>query len=219
MFDKLVVSSTNRQRGRTVRFLAFTSLCYIGAITTALAASILAYDARMAGPATPTIRLTAPAMPMPIQDDLGPSHPGGGGTQSMRPVVNRPTLQGVDASKAPRLAAQSSGPPQIDGPSQIDPKGTGIGGPGAPGDGIGVGEIPTGTGTATPPKPKPQEEHRAVAPHAPVRVSSRVLQGKVITRITPPYPQIAKLAHISGTVTVEIIVSPEGVVESARAVD
>jgi TonB family protein len=45
-----------------------------------------------------------------------------------------------------------------------------------------------------------------------------VLQGKAIERRTPPYPQIPKLMKLQDTVSVEVIISPEGQVESARAV-
>jgi len=45
-----------------------------------------------------------------------------------------------------------------------------------------------------------------------------VLQGKAIERRTPPYPEIPKRMHVQDAVSVEVIISPEGVVESARAV-
>ncbi|HST22484.1 MAG TPA: energy transducer TonB, partial [Blastocatellia bacterium] len=52
----------------------------------------------------------------------------------------------------------------------------------------------------------------------PLRLPSTVLQGKAIVRNTPAYPITAKQARLEGSVSVEVIISPDGRVESARAV-
>jgi TonB family protein len=49
-------------------------------------------------------------------------------------------------------------------------------------------------------------------------ISGGVLNGKAISLPKPLYPPIAKTAHVSGTVTVEILVDERGCVISARAV-
>jgi protein TonB len=51
----------------------------------------------------------------------------------------------------------------------------------------------------------------------PLRVSSTVLTGTAIERKTPAYPPLARQIRLQGSVVVEVIVSPEGRVESARA--
>jgi protein TonB len=52
----------------------------------------------------------------------------------------------------------------------------------------------------------------------PVRLVSTVLQGKAIVRQTPDYPPLAKQIRLAGPVQVEIMVSPDGRVESVRVV-
>lgn len=50
------------------------------------------------------------------------------------------------------------------------------------------------------------------------RVSGGVLAGKAIRKVQPSYPEAAKQADAQGAVVVEVTISTEGVVESARAV-
>jgi protein TonB len=45
-----------------------------------------------------------------------------------------------------------------------------------------------------------------------------LLQGKVIERRVPIYPELARRIRLQGDVAVEVIISPEGRVESVRAV-
>jgi protein TonB len=49
-------------------------------------------------------------------------------------------------------------------------------------------------------------------------VSAGVASGELLTPIRPIYPEIAKAAHIQGTVVVAAVISKEGVVENARAI-
>jgi TonB family protein len=51
-----------------------------------------------------------------------------------------------------------------------------------------------------------------------MRITSNVLQGKAIDRRTPSYPPLARQIRLQGDVSVEVIISPEGRVESARVV-
>src|SRR5258708_1814253 len=59
-----------------------------------------------------------------------------------------------------------------------------------------------------PPPPKP-------TPHAPI--SGGVLNGKAVHLVTPPYPAIARSAHASGSVNVQVVIDENGNVISARA--
>jgi TonB family protein len=61
-----------------------------------------------------------------------------------------------------------------------------------------------------PPAPTPR---RPTAP-----ISGGVLNGKAISLPKPPYPAIAKAAHASGSVTVQVLVDEEGNVVSAHPV-
>ncbi len=82
--------------------------------------------------------------------------------------------------------------------------------------GSGTGQIISGPGTvqvktddAPPPPPKP-------TPRAPI--SGGVLNGKAVRLVQPPYPPIARSAHASGQVNVQITIDENGNVISAHAV-
>lgn len=81
--------------------------------------------------------------------------------------------------------------------------------------------IPLGKTTATPKPippsaPTPQTEATPARPSGPV--SGGVLNGKAISLPKPSYPPIARAAHASGTVTVQVTIDESGKVISARAV-
>src|SRR5437763_342025 len=66
-----------------------------------------------------------------------------------------------------------------------------------------------------PPPPPPQPTPKP-PPRAPI--SGGVLNGKAISLPKPPYPPIARAAHASGTVTVQVTIDESGKVISAHAV-
>jgi protein TonB len=82
--------------------------------------------------------------------------------------------------------------------------GTGLGGASTGPSKIDVGEAPP------PPEPKP------TPPRAPI--SGGVLNGKAISLPKPSYPPIARQAHASGTVVVQVTIDENGNVISAHAV-
>ena len=74
---------------------------------------------------------------------------------------------------------------------------------------------PTEIVTVTPPPfPVPGVTPRKIA----VPISGGVLNGKATSLPQPTYPPIARAAHASGTVTVQVVVDEEGKVLTARAV-
>jgi len=93
----------------------------------------------------------------------------------------------------------------------------GAGIPGIPSSGnvLGIGKEPTEPGKPPdPPKPQPKQVDNG----KPIVISSKVLQGKAIDKAVPLYPELAKRNRIYGDVSVEVIISPEGRVESVRVV-
>jgi protein TonB len=86
--------------------------------------------------------------------------------------------------------------------------------PMAPGNG--TGQILAGNAPAKveikdeppPPPPKP-------TPHAPI--SGGVLNGKAVHLVQPPYPPIARSAHASGQVVVQVLIDENGNVVAAHA--
>jgi protein TonB len=82
-----------------------------------------------------------------------------------------------------------------------------------PGTGTGVGTGPTKVNIeGEPPPPPPQP----TPPRAPI--SGGVLNGKAISLPKPNYPPIARQAHASGTVVVQVTIDENGSVISAHAV-
>jgi protein TonB len=74
---------------------------------------------------------------------------------------------------------------------------------------------PRGSGQGNSARPKPTPQPTLSKPKT--VVSGGVLNGKAISKPQPSYPPIAKAAKASGTVTVQVLVSEEGNVISARA--
>lgn len=50
------------------------------------------------------------------------------------------------------------------------------------------------------------------------RISSSVAEQNLVKKVEPPYPQMARMAHIEGKVVLSIVISPEGKVSSVRAI-
>jgi len=52
----------------------------------------------------------------------------------------------------------------------------------------------------------------------PVRLSSGVMAGSLLTKFTPVYPAIAKAAGVQGTVVLQATISKNGTIENLRVV-
>jgi periplasmic protein TonB len=84
---------------------------------------------------------------------------------------------------------------------------------GIPGNGIGPGPIgdliPGGSSQGWPLRPP--------RPHAPARTvnkSEGVMEGALVHRVDPLYPEIARAMHLSGTVRLEAIIGTDGIVQN-----
>jgi protein TonB len=78
--------------------------------------------------------------------------------------------------------------------------------PGGVDGGTGGGILGGILGNAAPPPPKPAAPQR-------IKVGGQVEQGAILNRTTPEYPQIAKVAHISGTVVLHAIIAKDGTIQ------
>jgi len=98
------------------------------------------------------------------------------------------------------------------------PQDTGVAGGvpgGVPGGQIGgvLGGVIGGvTGGVVPPPPRAETPSR-------IRVSSGVQEAKVLNRVQPSYPPLAKNARIQGTVVLEAIIAKDGSVQNLRVVE
>ena len=219
MFDRLVVSTSNRRRGRTVRFFACTSVVYLSVAAVAFAASIYFTTPKLADTSLPRF-VEGIVFPITRTPDPGPRNdnaPATAATPDPRNVQKLDSIiENLGNSKQPIVPAGPPGKTDVVG----GPGGDGDPGPGTPGipgigDVIGAGSGPSQPPVPPdPPKPKPQQ----VANVKPLIISSKVLQGKAIDKAVPLYPELAKRNRISGDVSVEVIISPEGRVESVRVV-
>ena len=224
MFDKLILSSSESRTGRVTKFLIVTVISYMACIAVALAASILTSNPQMTGLGGQSPKVAPALMPVrpypadrsPQQPDIGRRQPLTGNFQIMR----TPDLsQSPREDSAPRLIPLV--PPDIHwdatGGSELNGIVRSAGGR----EGFGEGFGPLGLSAVPAPAPPPRierEKSKPIENKTPLRVSQRVLQGKVTARVSPTYPTLAKLARVSGSVVVEIVISPDGVVESARAI-
>jgi protein TonB len=214
MFERLVVSTVQRRKHTTAKFFLGTVVFYAFVFGCAFVVSVLVSDPKLAD----THSIVKIADPPRIHGDFGPKSP-----PTRRPMTTevRPDPNHVMDLET-LMSKRSAVPPIIEiprGPS--DPFGRGIsGGPPEIGGGIGT---PQGANTAEPapmpeqPKPKPVAQI-AAGDSKPLRVTSSVLQGKAIERAKPNYPTLARQVRLQGDVSVEVIISPEGRVESARVI-
>jgi len=212
--------STNEKRGnRTARFFFGTSVIYLIAVAFAFAISILIANPQMAD--TSKIILIAPSPPPALappstnttrNETHGTPREDPNSVRSLDDIINHPDHAPIEVRHA--------GPPRT---GAIGPIGDVTGGSqyGVP-EGIGRttgvpegrdGEVAPPPRPPDPPKPTTQADDRQ-----PLRLTSTVLQGKASVRRTPDYPPLAKQIRLEGSVSVEVMIAPDGHVESARPV-
>jgi protein TonB len=212
MFERLVVSTAQKRKGRTARFFVCTSIIYLSAIAFAFAVSILLADPKLADSRGSAIPL---AIPPP-----GPQPP-----QVVTPSRDSSGAARQDPSNVLRyediVNHRENRPPQILllGGADLSSGGVIGGDPNGPPGGIDIPDA-NSRGSEPPPRPPdpPKPQPRVTDTRKPLPVSSTVLQGKATERRTPAYPLLARQIHLQGDVAIEVIISPEGRVESARAV-
>lgn len=215
MFEKLVVSTARRRSRRTAKFFVCTSIIYLSAVAFAVALSILL--------ATPKLADTASAGPTLSMIPIGGLREKQHDTRksSEEPPKDPRNVQPLD-----RIVENLGNSRQAVIRPALPP-GTGIAGGLDAHDGGSVipgilsltGREGSGTEVAEPPTPDPPKPtpHPTQTDNKPLRLTSSVLQGKVIDRRVPIYPELPRRIRLQGDVAVEVIISPEGRVESARA--
>jgi periplasmic protein TonB len=213
MFEGLIVSSSVRRKKRTLRFFIATSLAYAVVVSGAMVISVIAARPELNMPDKNLVVL--PMLPPKLGSPTASRHSqrsGGRQLDPYRPVdydqLNTGPLSSASAFERPR-------PPQVGFDDDLSL------GPGVrDGDPNGVPTLAERLPDHAPPPPEPERTPaRPVQPEAQIlKVPSSVLQGRAIARVTPDYPPIAKPIHLEGTVAIEIIISPDGRVESTRIV-
>jgi protein TonB len=217
MFDNLVESSSHKDDiSRKGSFILITVVVYAVLGVAFFVAGIYWYDAHLENQNLDLITLVAP-VPVPPQQN-----------QPEKPDAPKPTKvdQNVDVRReliadvsrtelVPKeISAKASDVPPVRRGviTQIGTSNSDAAAPMAAGPGSGTGIVsgPTKVDIAEPPPPAP------TPPRAPI--SGGVLNGKAISLPKPAYPAIARQAHASGTVVVQVVIDENGNVISARAV-
>jgi protein TonB len=108
-------------------------------------------------------------------------------------------------------------PPPVDEPPVVGVSGVVGGVPGGVTGGV-VGGVPGGVvggvlgGVPPPPPPPPPRPVK----REPIRVGGNVQESKLIRKIEPVYPELAKRARVSGVVILQVTVDEEGSVSEVR---
>ena len=219
MFDNLVESSSHKEDiSRKGSFIVATTAIYGVLLVAFFVAGIYWYDAKLG---EMELELTTLVAPVPIpQQQKQEEQP----KQEAKPVkveqnvdVRRELIADVTRTElVPKevSAKASDVPPVRRGVTTVlgnTDSSAAVAMPSGPGAGT-VVSAPTKVeiaGEPPPPEPKP-------TPRAPI--SGGVLNGKAINLPRPAYPAIAKAAHASGTVVVQVLIDENGNVVSANAV-
>jgi protein TonB len=207
MFDKLVESAKQKQGGRARRLFLATGAVYAVALTALGIATVIRISPALAeeydlaiclAPPPPMLGNNQPPPARPIHKQV--IDPGFVAPDKVKPPPDPDELSRLLAERKPMNLSVVGAPIDL-----------GIGrGDGMPG-GANVGEAPP----APPPTPTPTPVVKPAAPPPPdtvVRLTSKLTQGRVLRRVEPLYPAIARQARIQGAVQVQIGISEAGVV-------
>lgn len=216
MFENLVESGSHKEDiKRKGSFLIGFAIAYLVFIFAGLIVGILLAPAYID---QQTLELTALIAPVPVQAQQQKQEAKPEKIEVSKNVDVRKELI-ADVSRADLVpkevsAKASDVPPVRKGVvTMIGSSNTNAIAPVAPG--AGTGQIISGpakveVAEAPPPPPKP------TPPKAPI--SGGVLNGKAVRLVQPPYPAIARSAHASGQVRVQIVIDENGNVISAAPV-
>ncbi len=218
MFDNLVESSSHREDlTRKGSFIGITLAVYAVLIATFVIAGIFLYDAHLQDLELELTTLVAP-VPVPQQQKQEVQK------QEAKPVkveqnvdVRRELVADVSqAELVPKevSAKASDVPPVRRGVTTMvgtADSNAAVAMPSGPGTGTVVTSAPVKIVDEPPPPPEAKP-----TPRAPI--SGGVLNGKAISLPKPGYPPIARAAHASGTVVVQVLIDENGNVVSASAV-
>lgn len=221
MFENLVESGSHSEDiKRKGSFLIGFALMYVVLIFAFTIAGILWYSATIDAQ---TLELTALVAPVPVpQQQQQQKQEAKPEKQDLAKNVDVRKEAIADVSRADlvpkEVSAKASDIPPVRSNVQtvICPTcgNSNAVAPAAPGAGTGaITNMPATVKVEDePPPPAPTPKP---TPHAPI--SGGVLNGKAIRLVTPPYPAIARSAHASGQVTVQVLIDENGNVVSATA--
>jgi len=219
MFDNLVESSSHKEDiSRKGSFVIATAVIYGVLLVTFFIAGIYWYDNHLG---EMELELTTLVAPVPVPQVKPEDKP----KEEAKPVKEQPNVDVrkeliADVTRTELVpkevsAKASDVPPVRRGVTTVlgnESTNAANALPAGPGNGN-VVTAPAKVQIADEPPPP---EVKPTPPRAPI--SGGVLNGKAISLPKPAYPPIAKAAHASGTVTVQVTIDENGNVISAHAV-
>ncbi|HJT29729.1 MAG TPA: TonB family protein [Pyrinomonadaceae bacterium] len=220
MFDNLVESSSHKDDiTRKGSFVGITALIYAVLLVTFFVAGIYWYDARLGDMELELTTLVAP-VPVP-QQQKEPEKQAEAKPQKVEQNVDirKELIADVAESRLPpkEISAKASDIPPVRrgvttmiGNADSNAAAPMPAGPGAGNVVTAPAKIDIGN------EPPPPEAPKPTPPRAPI--SGGVLNGKAISLPKPAYPPIARAAHASGTVVVQVTIDENGNVIAAHAV-
>lgn len=217
MFDNLVESGSHKEDlGRKGSFLLGTVAVYAVIGITLLVVSIMYTVANLESQDLDFITLVAP-VPVPQQAQPEKHEEAKPQNEKQNVDVRKELIADVTRTElVPKeVSAKASDiPPVRRGVTTVlGSESSNAAAPVAAGSGTGM--LPTGPTRVNIEEPPPPPEPKP-PPRAPI--SGGVLNGKAISLPKPAYPAIARQAHASGTVVVQVTIDENGNVISAHAV-
>ena len=219
MFDNLVESSSHKDDlTRKGSFIGITMAIYAVLIAVFFVAGIYLYDAHLS---TLDLELTTLVAPVPVpQQEAQPEKPQEAKPQKVEQNVDVRRELIADVTRTELVPKEVSAKA-----SDVPPVRRGVTTVLGAADSSAAAPMPAGPGSGTvttsPAKVQiadepPPPEVKPTPPRAPI--SGGVLNGKAISLPKPGYPPIARAAHASGTVVVQVLIDENGNVVSAHAV-
>lgn len=191
MFDELV-ESTKKKKTNKVWSVWFSA--GVEALVLIILILIPLIYTRALPPLLSTSFLAAPPPPPP------PPPPAAVVKVKPQPKFEQKMVTPTVVPKKIAMIHQEAPPPDV-GVSGGVPGGV----PGGSSAGVLGGIIGGAPGGLPAPPPKPS---------APLRIGGNVMQGRILRQVTPQYPQIARIAHVSGTVVLHAIIDENGDITS-----
>jgi protein TonB len=217
MFENLVESGSHKQDlGRKGSFLLGTVALYAIIGTTLLVIGIMYAQADLDRQDLELTTLVAP-VPVPVQQAQEKPQEAKPQETKQNVDVRKELIADVSESRvAPKeVSAKASDiPPVRRGVATVigtESSNAQVAMAAGPGNGLGTATAAPRVNLPDEPPPPPP-----TPPRAPI--SGGVLNGKAISLPKPAYPAIARQAHASGTVTVQVTIDENGSVISAHAV-
>ena len=218
MFDNLVESSSHKEDiSRKGSFIIATAVIYGVLLIAFFVAGIYWYDNHLG---EMELELTTLVAPVPVPQVKPEDKP----KEEAKPVKEQPNVD-VRKELIADVTRTELVPKEVSAKaSDVPPVRRGVTTVVGTENVTSASALPAGPGSGTfvaPAKVQiadepPPPEVKPTPPRAPI--SGGVLNGKAISLPKPAYPPIAKAAHASGTVTVQVTIDENGNVISAHAV-